>query len=252
MIKIKLDVALLVALVVFITACSTVAVTNRKQVKLIPNSTMFATSFQQYDEFLKEHKTITGTTQANQVKNVGAKIQKAVEKYFADIPAGKKDIFRPDVKEPEQTREKRKIVYDNVQLPAVIMSFHMPAQGTPDYYALGLLQNLLSAGKSSRLYKSLVDEQQLAVQTGAFPVALEDPGLFVVYAFANLGKEAEEVEKAMVTEIEKIKSGDISDREFQKLQNQFETEFYTRNATMQGIALSLADYHTFFWKCCGN
>ncbi len=84
MIKIKLNVALILALVVFITACSTVAVTNRKQLKLIPNSTMFATSFQQYDGFLKEHKVITGTTQASQVKNVGAKIQKAVEKYFAD------------------------------------------------------------------------------------------------------------------------------------------------------------------------
>lgn len=182
---------------------------------------------------------IAGDIQIPQTKQL-------VEKYFADIPRGTKEIYRPDLKEPEQTQEKRKVVYDNVQLPAVIMSFHMPAQGTPDYYALSLLQNLLSAGKSSRLYKSLVDEQQLAVQTGAFPIALEDPGLFVVYAFANLGKEAEEVEKAMIAEFEKIKSGEISDREFQKLQNQFETEFYTRNATMEGIALSLADYHTFF------
>jgi predicted Zn-dependent peptidase len=169
-----------------------------------------------------------------------------VEKYFTDIPYGTKDIYRPNIVEPEQTQERRKVVYDNVQLPAVIMSFHMPAQGTPDYYALSLLQNLLSVGKSSRLYKSLVEEQQLAVQTGAFSVALEDPGLFVAYAFANLGKSAEEVEKAMIAEIENIKSGEISDREFQKLQNQFETEFYTRNATMEGIALSLADYHTFF------
>ncbi len=169
-----------------------------------------------------------------------------VEKYFAGIPQGTKAIYRPDIDEPEQTQERRKVVYDNVQLPAVILSFHMPAQGTPDYYALSLLQNLLSVGKSSRLYKSLVDEQQLAVQTGAFPVALEDPGLFVAYAFANLGKSAEEVEKAMISEIDKVKSAEISDREFQKLQNQFETEFYTRNATMEGIALSLADYHTFF------
>jgi predicted Zn-dependent protease len=84
MIKIKFNVALVVAIVVFVTACSTVAITNRKQVRLIPNSTMFATSFQQYDEFLKENLQITGTTQASLVKNVGIKIQKAVEKYFAD------------------------------------------------------------------------------------------------------------------------------------------------------------------------
>lgn len=169
-----------------------------------------------------------------------------IEKYFAEIPKGQKEIYRPNLVEPSQTQEKRKTVYDNVQLPAVIMSFHMPEQGTPDYYALSLLQNLLSSGKSSRFYKSLVDELELAIQTGAFPVALEDPGLFVAYAFANLGKSAEELEKAMIAEIEKVKGGDITDREFQKVQNQYETEFYTRNATMEGIALSLGDYHTFF------
>lgn len=80
----KVNVSLLLAAVVFLAACSTVAVTNRKQFKLIPNSTMFATSFQQYDEFLKEHKKITGTSQANQVQNAGTKIQKAIEKYFAE------------------------------------------------------------------------------------------------------------------------------------------------------------------------
>lgn len=169
-----------------------------------------------------------------------------VEKYFSDIPRGTNEIIRPKVVEPKQTEERRKVVYDNVQLPAVIMSYHMPSQGTPDYYALTLLQNLLSAGKSSRFYKALVDEQQLAVETGAFPIALEDPGLFVTYAFANLGKTSEEVEKSMNQEIEKIKSGNISDREFQKLQNQNETEFYARNNTMEGIALSLGDYYTFF------
>ncbi len=68
----------------FLAACSTVAVTNRRQMNLIPNSTMFATSFQQYDGFLKEHKVVTGTSQSEMVKRVGARIQKAVEKYFAN------------------------------------------------------------------------------------------------------------------------------------------------------------------------
>lgn len=200
-------------------------------------------------EFMEFHKefyvpdnavlVIAGDIQIPQAKAL-------VEKYFSEIPKGTRPIYRPNIVEPEQTQEKRKVVYDNIQLPAVILSFHIPEQGTPDYYALSLLQNLLSSGKSSRFYMSLVDEQQLAVQTGVFPVALEDPGLFVAYAFANLGKSAEEVEKAMLVEIEKVKTGEISDREFQKLQNQFETDFYTRNATMEGIALSLADYHTFF------
>ncbi|OQX99414.1 MAG: peptidase M48 [Bacteroidetes bacterium 4572_117] len=70
--------------ILLISACSTVAVSNRKQIKLIPNTTMFATSFQQYGDFLKEQKLSKNQQQTQMVKKVGAKIQKAVEKYFAD------------------------------------------------------------------------------------------------------------------------------------------------------------------------
>ncbi len=78
------NITILLLFAMFLTACSTVAVTGRKQISLVPKETMFATSFQQYDGFLKEHKVITGTSQSAMVKNVGARIQKAVEKYFAE------------------------------------------------------------------------------------------------------------------------------------------------------------------------
>lgn len=65
-------------------ACSTVAITNRRQVNFIPNETMFATSLQQYNGFLKQHNVISGTSQAAMVERVGRKIQKAVEKYFSE------------------------------------------------------------------------------------------------------------------------------------------------------------------------
>jgi len=68
----------------FLYACSTVPVSNRHQLKLIPNSTMFATSFQQYDEFLNTHKVIKTGADAEMVKRVGHRIEKAVEKYFAE------------------------------------------------------------------------------------------------------------------------------------------------------------------------
>lgn len=82
--KLNWNVMLVAILTAFFIACSTVPITQRKQMKLIPNSTMFATSFQQYDEFLKENKKSTNQAQTQLVKNVGVKIQKAVEKYFAD------------------------------------------------------------------------------------------------------------------------------------------------------------------------
>jgi len=76
----------------FLYSCSTVAVSNRKQIKLVPSSTMFATSFQQYDGFLKEHKLSTNKSQSQMVKKVGLKIQKAVEKYFAE--KGKSSLLK--------------------------------------------------------------------------------------------------------------------------------------------------------------
>ncbi len=79
----KKNVNAVLLFVLFLASCSTVAITGRKQMSLIPKSTMFATSFQQYDGFLQGHKVITGTPQSKMVKNVGARIQKAVEKYFA-------------------------------------------------------------------------------------------------------------------------------------------------------------------------
>ena len=169
-----------------------------------------------------------------------------IEKYFADIPRGAKPIVRPTIVEPEQTEERREIVPDNIQLPAVIMSYHMPAQGTPDYYALSMLTTLLSDGESSRMYKSIVDKQQKALQVFAFPFPLEDPGLFLIFGVVNMGVSADELEAALEQEIERVKTEPISEQEFQKLKNKVENDLVTGNSTMAGIAESLADYHVSY------
>src|SRR5690606_35934461 len=113
--------------------------------------------------------------------------KKLVQKYFGDIPRGTKEIYRPDILEPVKTAEVRDTVYDNIQLPAVVQAYHIPAKGTPDYYALSMLTTLLSDGESSRMTKSIVDKQQKAMFVGAFPFALEDPGLFLVFGIVNSG-----------------------------------------------------------------
>ncbi len=172
--------------------------------------------------------------------------KKLIEKYFGDISRGTKQINRPTVVEPEKTAEVRETVYDNIQLPAVIMSYHMPAQGTPDSYALSMLTTLLSDGQSSRMYKSIVDQQQKALQVMSFPFALEDPGLFLIFGLVNMGVETSDLEKAIEAEIEKVKTTEISDAEFQKLRNKTENDFVTGNSTMAGIAENLANYHVYF------
>ena len=201
------------------------------------------------DEFMAFYKTfyvpenatlsIAGDIDLEQTK-------KLIEKYFKDIPRGGKEISRPTAVEPPQKEEVRDIIYDNIQLPAVIQAYHIPAQGTEDAYALEMLSTLLSDGQSSRMHKSLVDEQKIAYTVQAFPFVMEDPGLYITFGLANVGVEIETLEKAMDAEIDKVKSELITEKEFQKIRNQVESDFVQQSASMVGIAEQLADYYVYF------
>ncbi len=170
----------------------------------------------------------------------------AVAKYFKDIPKGGKAIPRPTIVEPAQTKEVRDVVFDNIQLPAVVQAYHMPAQGTDDSYALDMLSTLLSGGQSSRMYKALVDEQKKAYTVQSFPFSSEDPGLYLAFGLANVGINVDDLEKAMDAEIEKVKNEPIADKEFQKIRNQVESQFVQQNSSTVGIAEQLANYRVYF------
>jgi predicted Zn-dependent peptidase len=169
-----------------------------------------------------------------------------IEKYFGSIPRGTKPIVRPNIVEPKQTAEKRVNFYDKVQLPAVVFAYHAPAQGTPDAYALEMLNMILSEGKSSRLQKEVVDKQQKAVAAGAFSLPSEDPGLVMMYGIGNMGVKPEELELSMNTEVEKIVNAAVSADELQKCKNQIENNFISQNQRVLGIVENLANYHVYF------
>jgi zinc protease len=172
--------------------------------------------------------------------------KKLIDVYFKGIPKGKTEIFRPKIVEPPIKSEIRDTVYDNVQLPAVIFTYHIPAQGTPDFYAVKMLSMALSQGESSRMNKSIVDEQQKAVAAGSFTFDLEDPGPSIMFAIANMGVNPADLEKAMDDEIAKVQQELISETEFQKIQNQVENDFVTANNTVAGIAETLANYEMYY------
>jgi zinc protease len=172
--------------------------------------------------------------------------KKAVQKYFGDIPPGRQKIVRPSIVEPPQAREVRDTVYDNIQLPAVVMAYHMPAQGTPDSYALSMLTTLLSGGESSRLTKRLVDKERLAVVAQTIPLSLEDPALFIVFAVANMGKSLGDIEHSIEEEISAVQTELISETEFQKIRSQVETGYVGKAATVLGKAQELATYYQLF------
>ncbi len=169
-----------------------------------------------------------------------------ISKYFSDIPKGTTPIVRPNIVEPPLGKEKRAIIYDNIQLPAVIQAYRIPKQGSDDSYALSMLTNVLSSGESSRMYKSIVDDQQKAMAVFSFPFPLEDPGLFLVFGISNMGVSADDLEKAINAEIDKIKKEGMADREFQKAKNKAEADFVDGISSMATIADKLANYFVFF------
>lgn len=202
-----------------------------------------------YDEFRRFYHTFYVPNNACLVLAGDIDIEKTkqlVTKYYGDIPRGTGEIYRPHVTEPPQAAEIRDTVYDNIQLPAVIEAYHMPALGTKDYYALSMLTTLLSGGESSRLNKRLVDRDKIAVTVQSIPLELEDPSLFLVFGISNFGKTPKELETATQQEIDRVRNTVITDSEFARIRNQKEASFIEKNRSDIGKAMQLADYHLFF------
>jgi zinc protease len=145
--------------------------------------------------------------------------------------------------EMPQAGERRLVVKKEAQLPALVMGYHVPNLREPDSYVLELISTILSAGKSSRLYQSLVREKRLAFGADADHSLLSrDPGLFYVSADPLPGKEVSEVEKALDQEIERLQKEPVSQRELEKARNQLEAAFVFGQDSMFNQARLLATY----------
>jgi predicted Zn-dependent peptidase len=139
-----------------------------------------------------------------------------VKKYFNGV-ARQPNPPKVDETEPAQNEERRQTLDDALaRLPRLDMAYHVPAASSADYDALTVLSSVLSSGRSSRLYESIVRQQQLA--TGAFAGVQESrgPGLFQVQATPTPGKSVAELEAAIDAEFEKVKNGPIADWELEK------------------------------------
>src|SRR5215472_12083288 len=148
--------------------------------------------------------------------------------------------------EPEQLGEKRVTVKKYAQLPIVMMAYHVPESASPDYYALNLLQAILLAGQSSRLYQRVVDKDQLAIGVnGGFGFSF-DPTLFTITAQPKAGVDPQAVEKAVYEELERVKKEDVADQELEKARNIVLANFYRQMSTINGRANTLGAYEVFF------
>lgn len=173
-----------------------------------------------------------------------AEAKKLVHDYFNDIPSGA-PVVQPTIEEPRKVAEVRDTAYDNIQMPAIIMAYHIPGMTSDDFYAVSMLNTLLSQGQSSRLYSSIVNDKQMALELAAMPLPLEQPGLSIILALPNMNVKLEDLEKEIDLEVEKIQKFSISDREFQKLQNQIENQLVSSNSTIEARAMNLASAYTY-------
>ena len=169
--------------------------------------------------------------------------KKWIAEYYGSIPKG--EVFPKNfTKDAPITQEKEVTVTDaNIQLPAYVFAYRTPSNKEKDAYALQMLSTYLSNGKSSVLYKKLVDQDKKALAVQAFNLGMEDGGVFAFFTIPMGATTKATLQSDIDSEIKKLQTELISQEDYQKLQNQFENQFVNSNSSIQGIASSLATYN---------
>ena len=172
--------------------------------------------------------------------------KRLIKAYFEPIPRGE-DIVRNFPKEDPITKEFFAKAYDpNIQIPAIMTAYRTPSMKTRDARVLDMISTYLSGGKSSVLYKKLVDSKKMALQAGAINLSQEDYGTYILFALP-LGKTSlMDLVKEFDVELAKLQKDLISEKDFQKLQNKFENDFVNSNSSVEGIANSLARFNVLY------
>jgi predicted Zn-dependent peptidase len=172
-----------------------------------------------------------------------------IEKYFGRIPAHP----APDperIKEPPQDSLRTVSIRDRSQ-PIYVEGYHRPDFHDPDDAVYDVLSDLLSKGRTSRLYRSLVRDKRIAIQAegGSFP-GTKYPSLFFFYAAPLQGHTAQEMAKPIHDEIEKLKTQDVSDEELQSIKTRAKADLIRGLGNDQGLAIQLGEYQALYgdWR----
>lgn len=171
-----------------------------------------------------------------------AQLDRWVDEYFANIKRPSAPIPRVTVQEPARTAAVSRTVYEaNTPLPAVLISYHVPPERSADTPALMVLNAILSAGESSRLYESLVYRDQLAQSASTFLDTKQSTGNFVAYAMLASGKTAAEGEAALKREIARVRDAAVSPAELAEAKNELLTSALKQRETAEGKASLIAN-----------
>ena len=175
-----------------------------------------------------------------------AQAKKWIADYYSGIPKGPA-IERKKYEEKPITEPLAATYVDsNIQIPMIVASYRTPSMKTREARVLDMISTILSEGKSSRLYKKLVDDKKMALQVGAFNVSQEDHGVYLIYGLPMGTNTPASILKEVDAEIVSLQTDLISERDFQKLQNTYENQYVNKNSGVEGIASSLATYYMLY------
>ena len=174
------------------------------------------------------------------------KTKQLVADYFGTIPKGP-EIQRPKIDwKLDVPGASKDVLKDNTPLPATLHAWRAAIETDPDSYPIEMLGNILSTGRSSRLYKRLVEKEQVALEVEVFPFLLEKAGMLGVYVIGQKGVPLDTLDKLIDEEVEKVKTEGVTEEEFQKARNNQEAQFASASGAMSSRAKNLARYHVFF------
>jgi zinc protease len=163
-----------------------------------------------------------------------------VNNYVGRVPKALREVPRDIPQEPPQTKEKRVTLQEPWPLPAVVVAYHITNDGNPDSYPLHIAAKVLSDGQTSRIYKKLVYEKQMAVAAFGNANLIEHPSLFYAVAIVQPGHTPEEVTTALIVELDRLKTEPITDHELQRTKNQFARDYILSRQSNQQKAGQLS------------
>jgi zinc protease len=159
-----------------------------------------------------------------------------VTQYLGRVPKSEKPVPRDIPKEPQQTKEKRVTIQEEWPLPAVVVAHHITFDGNPDSYPLHVASKVLSDGQSSRIYRKLVYDKGIALAAFGGGNIIEDPNLFFAVAIVQPGHTTDEAAKALIEELDRLRTEPITAAELQQAKNQFARDYILGRETNQDKA----------------
>lgn len=175
-----------------------------------------------------------------------AEAKQWINKYFSVIPKGT-PVTRKSYEEAPITKEFSATWEDpNIQIPMYVTCYRTPSMKTREARVLDMISSYLSDGKSSKLYKKLVDDKKYALQVGAFNYSQEDYGTYFIYSMPMGQTSKEDILGSIDEEVSKLQNELISEKDYQKLLNKFESQYVNSNASVEGIANNLATYYLLY------